>query len=230
MGIKTIARNMKIDPKTVRTHIKDINDDSDRALPNENAEPANKGDGIMENLPNSSVEKPENSTAESKDDGEIASKIFTMLDEGKKPVDAVKELHLSPLLVKAYVLKWAELKALEINEPTILQRIDAVEKEINSINENLKNTPIYGIKKRFKCSECGTEGWIAAKVKCTVCDHESYWGWHAENCNKKIFITWKCADCGQKTIRLVKLFSPPYFTCSECHGNNWKKIKTEMED
>jgi ParB/RepB/Spo0J family partition protein len=41
--------------------------------------------------------------------------------------------------------------------------------------------PLSGIRRDFKCS-CGTTGFIAARVKCTKCDKESWYGfWPKEN-------------------------------------------------
>jgi hypothetical protein len=39
--------------------------------------------------------------------------------------------------------------------------------------------PLSGIRRDFKCG-CGTTKFLAARVKCTKCGGENWWGWWPE--------------------------------------------------
>ncbi|NQW17506.1 MAG: hypothetical protein HQ478_08465 [Chloroflexi bacterium] len=55
-----------------------------------------------------------------------------------------------------------------------------VMRQMKSIMENLQATPGYGLKKTFKCSNCGDEHHVGNTVKCTNCQNESTVGWYPE--------------------------------------------------
>ena len=52
-----------------------------------------------------------------------------------------------------------------------------VEDRVDDVENKLSGDPLSGAEYRFTCNNCGSEGWIAAKIMCTKCKHETYWGW-----------------------------------------------------
>jgi len=52
-----------------------------------------------------------------------------------------------------------------------------IEDRLDDVENKLSGDPLSGAEYRFTCNNCGSEGWIAAKIMCTKCKHEAYWGW-----------------------------------------------------
>lgn len=52
-----------------------------------------------------------------------------------------------------------------------------INSKVDGILANLKTTLGYRAQKTFTCNSCRTKGQVAAKVKCTVCGQENWWGW-----------------------------------------------------
>lgn len=56
-----------------------------------------------------------------------------------------------------------------------------LEGRLDEIEGKLLGDPLSGAREDITCQGCGSKGWIAIKIKCTTCGHETYWGW----CPKK---------------------------------------------
>ncbi len=67
--------------------------------------------------------------------------------------------------------------ALMANRQLQLAQSQAVNTQLKTITQGLKNTLAYDIKKNFKCDCCGADGAVALKIRCTHCEKENWWGW-----------------------------------------------------
>ncbi len=52
-----------------------------------------------------------------------------------------------------------------------------INSKVDGILANLKTTLGYRAQKTFTCNSCRRKGQVAAKVKCTECGQENWWGW-----------------------------------------------------
>ena len=52
-----------------------------------------------------------------------------------------------------------------------------INSKVDGILANLKTTLGYRAQKTFTCNSCRAKGQVAAKVKCTECGQENWWGW-----------------------------------------------------
>jgi hypothetical protein len=65
-----------------------------------------------------------------------------------------------------------------------LGRLAAVERQLQDhgaslgeIRELLDDTPLVETRNRFKCRDCGSERYLAVRIKCTKCNSETWRGW-----------------------------------------------------
>jgi len=54
----------------------------------------------------------------------------------------------------------------------------SLELKLNETWKTLEGTPMLSLREKFQCSHCGSKGFVAAKIKCTKCGNDTYWGWH----------------------------------------------------
>jgi hypothetical protein len=52
-----------------------------------------------------------------------------------------------------------------------------LENRIDDIEDKASDDPLWGARYQITCENCGTKGWVAVKIKCTKCGHETYFGW-----------------------------------------------------
>ena len=52
-----------------------------------------------------------------------------------------------------------------------------LENRIDDIEDKASDDPLWGARYQITCENCGTKGWVATRVKCTKCGHETYFGW-----------------------------------------------------
>ena len=67
--------------------------------------------------------------------------------------------------------------ALMANRQLQLAQSQAVNTQLKTITQGLRNTLGYDIKKNFKCDSCGADGAVALRIRCTHCEKENWWGW-----------------------------------------------------
>ncbi len=67
--------------------------------------------------------------------------------------------------------------ALMANRQLQLAQSQAVNTQLKTITQGLRNTLGYDVKKNFKCDSCGADGAVALKIRCTHCEKENWWGW-----------------------------------------------------
>lgn len=67
--------------------------------------------------------------------------------------------------------------ALAANRQLQLAQSQAINTQLKTITQGLRNTLAYDIKKNFKCDCCGADGAVALKIRCTLCEKENWWGW-----------------------------------------------------
>lgn len=59
----------------------------------------------------------------------------------------------------------------------ISSQIQLFGSRMEGVLSNLKATLGYRAQRTYVCNSCKTKGEVAAKVKCTHCNHENWWGW-----------------------------------------------------
>jgi len=52
-----------------------------------------------------------------------------------------------------------------------------LESRLDDLEVEVSGNPLSRAKYQFTCKGCGSKGYIAAKIKCTKCGCETYWGW-----------------------------------------------------
>ena len=57
-----------------------------------------------------------------------------------------------------------------------VQAVEALQVDLEELQNWLDGTPALGLKHRFKC-RCGASGFIALHIRCTKCGRETWWGW-----------------------------------------------------
>lgn len=67
--------------------------------------------------------------------------------------------------------------ALMANRQLQLAQSQAINTQLKTITQGLRNTLGYDIKKNFRCDCCGADGAVALKIRCTLCEKENWWGW-----------------------------------------------------
>jgi len=59
----------------------------------------------------------------------------------------------------------------------LVNSIKEIDAQLMSILKGLQGTVGYNLGQNFRCSSCGSQGFVAGLVKCTVCGEENWWGW-----------------------------------------------------
>ena len=60
---------------------------------------------------------------------------------------------------------------------TLASQIQAVNQKVDSIITSLQGTVGFGARQTFVCKGCQSEGHVAARLNCTACGEENWWGW-----------------------------------------------------
>ncbi len=60
-------------------------------------------------------------------------------------------------------------------------QLKTVTAELRAIQSGLQNTPDFNLRAEFVCDECGTQGAITTRHRCSKCGGEGWWGWWPEN-------------------------------------------------
>ena len=60
---------------------------------------------------------------------------------------------------------------------TFATQVQLIGSRMEGVLDNLKSTLGYRAQKTFTCTSCDADGDVAAKVKCTGCGKENWWGW-----------------------------------------------------
>ena len=60
---------------------------------------------------------------------------------------------------------------------SVSPHVQILSSRLEGVLANLKATFGYRAQKTFVCTGCQTKGEVAARIKCTHCDLENWWGW-----------------------------------------------------
>ena len=60
---------------------------------------------------------------------------------------------------------------------SLANKLQNLSAEVEGIVQSLLGTPAYGVRKNFKCNQCGSRGAVATVLRCTQCGKDSLWGW-----------------------------------------------------
>jgi len=61
--------------------------------------------------------------------------------------------------------------------PKLLEQLQALSGKVDSIIANLEGTVGFGARRAFVCKNCQSQGHVVARLHCTVCGGENWWGW-----------------------------------------------------
>ena len=137
-------------------------------------------------------------------DGEVASKVFALLNADEALTEVVVKLAVEPQRVAALHEEWLRMKERDVSGPSVPRdieemRLALVERErahkelaksvcdadanllsqVQSLRKKLDDDPLAGMGAEWVCA-CGARELVAVKVECTACGRESSWGWHPE--------------------------------------------------
>ncbi len=144
--------------------------------------------------------------APSAQDGPLAARVFATFDGGKMPDEVVRDLELPPRVVLDLWKQHAELRDVSRpGKPSVSDRLAELERRLGEL-EQVFDEQTFGrmladevrslragleelravlaelaapTRSGFTCS-CGSTGWVAGHVRCTVCGRDSTWGFHPE--------------------------------------------------
>ncbi|MGQ9572105.1 MAG: HD-GYP domain-containing protein [Dehalococcoidia bacterium] len=68
-------------------------------------------------------------------------------------------------------------RLLQADVDALAKRLEVVGRRLNGIPEHLQSTVGYRLRDVFECEACGSKGMVAARIICTECRGESWWGW-----------------------------------------------------
>ena len=60
---------------------------------------------------------------------------------------------------------------------TMAGQVQLVSSRVKGILSNLKSTLGYRARNTYVCASCNSKGKVAARMKCTHCRRENWWGW-----------------------------------------------------
>ena len=60
---------------------------------------------------------------------------------------------------------------------TLMTQIRDLNARLESIMRNLQGTVGFGARHSFLCRSCQSRGYVAARLNCTSCGEENWWGW-----------------------------------------------------
>ena len=72
------------------------------------------------------------------------------------------------------------METMQQGYQAIVQHLNSMNTYIQSIRDEAQATPGHGLRKTFVCEQCAAKGSVAAKIQCTSCGDESWWGWWPE--------------------------------------------------
>lgn len=59
----------------------------------------------------------------------------------------------------------------------ILAQLQELSSKVEGMMTGMQGTVGYGARQTFVCSSCQNQGHVAAKLNCTVCGEDNWWGW-----------------------------------------------------
>ena len=63
------------------------------------------------------------------------------------------------------------------NAPGDSAELQEIISKVDGIIRSLQGTVGYGARQSFVCSSCQNQGHVAARLNCTSCGEENWWGW-----------------------------------------------------
>lgn len=58
-----------------------------------------------------------------------------------------------------------------------IEKLEELATQVARIQQRLTGSPLEGLRQDFQCDDCGEKGHVTARISCTNCDSESWWGW-----------------------------------------------------
>jgi len=59
----------------------------------------------------------------------------------------------------------------------ILAQLQELSSKVEGMMTGMQGTVGYGARQTFVCSSCQNQGHVAAKLNCTACGEDNWWGW-----------------------------------------------------
>ncbi len=70
------------------------------------------------------------------------------------------------------------MEQLQQDLKSAVGHVQLVNDRVEGILDNLKATIGYKAQKTFTCNACHAQGEVAARIRCTHCGQENWWGWY----------------------------------------------------
>jgi len=83
----------------------------------------------------------------------------------------------SPLEMAPIQQKLASVESQVRELENRVEGLEAISTDLEDIEVRLNSTPDVGLRGRFKCDNCGSEGLVAIYIKCTKCGTATWLGW-----------------------------------------------------
>ena len=80
-------------------------------------------------------------------------------------------------LERAVIESNAAIRQSRQDMQNMANQVQLVSSKVDGILTNLKATIGYRAQKTFTCGSCKANGNVAARVRCTQCGQENWWGW-----------------------------------------------------
>jgi hypothetical protein len=128
-----------------------------------------------------SSEKPVNVTPTSMEEirARGIGRTASTSDSASLDSDESPQTNIAQLLERVGKLE-AAMKQREAGPPglpELLEQLQALSGKVDSIIANLEGTVGFGARRTFVCKSCQSQGHVAARLHCTVCGGENWWGW-----------------------------------------------------
>ena len=59
----------------------------------------------------------------------------------------------------------------------ILAQLQELSSKVEGMMTGMQGTVGYSARQTFVCSSCQSQGHVAAKLNCTACGEDNWWGW-----------------------------------------------------
>ena len=110
-----------------------------------------------------------------------AREASTTAAPGPKPAPGSYALQatVSQLAERLAQLEAAMSQTRQMHEQfqSLMSQLQEVSSRVESMMGSLQGTVGFGARQSFVCRSCHSQGYVAARLNCTVCNEENWWGW-----------------------------------------------------
>ena len=110
---------------------------------------------------------------------ELRSKPVEPPPESAAPASGVMQASVAQLIARVDQLEQALQQANKMQQElqALLEQLQSVNKQVDSITSSIQGTVGFEARQTFICQSCHSKGQVAARLNCTACGEENWWGW-----------------------------------------------------